>query len=128
MNHFFASPPLFFPFSMGAAAHFDPALGFSSVIASEPVLSSHFDRFPDSKSSAKRTAGSLEMPASPGYFAARPAPSGRLSAAAAAVVTSRKAMTSRCIAAPGLMGSAIRRLQIRPTDGVLPVAYLPGGK
>src|SRR4051812_16958262 len=98
MNHLLASPPWFLPRSIGAAAHLEPACGFSSVTVMEPLLSSHLPRSPDSKSSVKMTAGSLAIPRSPGYLAASPAPSGGFSAAASAAADRIKAGKNKPIA------------------------------
>src|SRR5688572_25556103 len=90
MNHFFPCPPVFFPFSIGATAQCRPAFGFASVIASVPDMSSHFFRSPDSKSSAKKTAGCLAMSLSSGCALASPAPWGSFASARDA-----KAQTAR---------------------------------
>src|SRR6266550_6402925 len=72
MNHLIASPPWFWPRSISICTHQRPEFGLSSVITTRPRCWSHFFMSPDSKLSANNTSGSAAMPASPGYFAARP--------------------------------------------------------
>src|SRR5688572_11534072 len=72
MNHLMASPPWFWPRSIGICTHQRPEFGLSPVITTRPRCWSHFFISPDSKLSANNTSGSFAMPASRGYFAARP--------------------------------------------------------
>src|SRR5882672_8539169 len=72
MNHLMASPPWFWPRSIGICTHQRPEFGLSSVITTRPRCWSHFFMSPDSKLSANNTSGSFAMPTSPGYLAARP--------------------------------------------------------
>src|ERR1041385_9237410 len=76
MNHLIASPPWFFPRSIGICTHHRPEFGLSSVITTRPRCWSHFFMSPDSKFSANNTSGSFAIPASPGCFAARPQETG----------------------------------------------------
>src|SRR4029434_3893468 len=72
MNHLMASPPWFWPRSIGICPHQRPEFGLSSIITTRPRCWSHCFMSPDSKLSANNTSGSFAMPASPGYFDARP--------------------------------------------------------
>src|SRR5436190_2127568 len=72
MNHLMASPPWFWPRSIGICTHQSPAFGFSSIITTRPRCWSHFFMSPDSKLSANNTSESFAIPKSPAYFAARP--------------------------------------------------------
>src|ERR1044072_7401740 len=71
MNHLMASAPVFLPRSIGICTHQAPEFG-RSFVGTARRCSSHFVRLPDSKLSANNTSVSFAMPASPGYFAARP--------------------------------------------------------
>src|SRR3989442_10072101 len=59
MNHLMASPPWFWPRSIGICTHQRPEFGLSSIITTRPRCWSHFFMSPDSKLSAKNTSGSF---------------------------------------------------------------------